>query len=678
MSLQKLTPPNYASVTALVTASAAALLIVSGTILRGVARAQSPDASDWGFYGGDAFGQHFSSLDQIKRENVRSLTVAWTYRTGELGEGFARNSKLTFEATPVLAFGLLYLETATNIVIALDPETGAQKWRYDPKIDRKRQYSDVAARGVSVWEDTDPKRQGMCARRVFVGTLDARLISLDATSGQPCSDFGSSGQVDLTRDVRIRDRSDYEVTSPPAIVGDTVVVGSSIGDNRATDVERGVIRAFDARTGAQRWSFDPIPDDSTHPAAAEWNLSQASTTGAANSWGVMSVDEEHGYVLVPTGSASPDFFGGKRLGSNRFANSLLALDAANGRLVWHQQLVHHDLWDFDLAAQPALVDIEVQGIPVPAVIQASKTGMLYVFDRAKGQPLFPITEKPVPPSHVPGEVASPTQPFSSVPSLVSQRKLEPADAWGVTFWDRAKCRDLIASHRNEGIFTPPDTGGTILSPGYIGGVNWGGIAIDESRQRVFAAVNHVPMVVTLMTQHTLEQQSKSDDFPHSDFARQSGTPYAMRREPLLSPWGLPCTAPPWGTLVSVDLRRNRIVWQVPLGSTEGIGPWFAPTRNFGTPHMGGPIATAGDLVFVGAAMDSYFRAFDLETGRELWKYRLPAGGQATPMTYRAGRDHRQYVVIAAGGHGTLGTPRGDYVVAFALPKSATRPPSGLN
>jgi quinoprotein glucose dehydrogenase len=678
MSLRKLTPPNYASVTALVTASAVALLIVSGTILPAVARAQSPDASDWGFYGGDAFGQHFSSLDQIRRENVGSLTVAWTYRTGELGEGFARNSKLSFEATPVLAFGLLYLETATNIVIALDPETGAQKWRYDPKIDRKRQYSDVAARGVSVWEDTDPKHQGMCTRRVFVGTLDARLISLDATSGQPCSDFGSSGQVDLTRNVRIRDRDDYEVTSPPAIVGDAVVVGSSIGDNRATDVERGVIRAFDARTGAQRWSFDPLPDNSTHPAAAEWNLSQASTTGAANSWGVMSVDEEHGYVLVPTGSASPDFFGGKRLGSNRFANSLLALDAANGRLVWHQQLVHHDLWDFDLAAQPALVDIEVQGIPVPAVIQATKTGMLYVFDRAKGQPLFPITEKPVPPSHVPGEEASPTQPFSSIPSLVSQRKLEPADAWGVTFWDRAKCRDLIASHRNEGIFTPPDTRGTILSPGYIGGVNWGGIAIDESRQRIFAAVNHMPMVVTLMTPQTLEEQAKSDDFPHSDFARQSGTPYAMRREPLLSPWGLPCTAPPWGTLVSVDLRRNRIVWQVPLGSTEGIGPWFAPTRNFGAPHMGGPIATAGDLVFVGAAMDSYFRAFDLETGRELWKYRLPAGGQATPMTYRAGRDHRQYVVIAAGGHGTLGTPRGDYVVAFALPKGATNPPSGLN
>ena len=678
MSPKKLTRPNFAPVNALVSSSTAALLIVLGTILPGVARAQSPDASDWGFYGGDAFGQHFSSLDQIKRENVADLIVAWTYRTGELGEGFARSSKLTFEATPVLAFGLLYLETATNIVIALDPETGVQKWRYDPRIDRKRRYSDVAGRGVSVWEDTDPKRQGTCTRRVFVGTLDARLIALDAGSGKPCADFGTTGQVDLTDNIRIRDRDDYEVTSPPAIVGNTVVVGSSIGDNRAVDVERGVIRAFDARTGTQRWSFDPIPENSTHPAAAEWNLSQASTTGAANSWGVMSVDEEHGYVLIPTGSASPDYYGGKRLGSNRFANSLLAIDASNGKLVWNQQLVHHDLWDFDLAAQPALVDIEIQGIPVPAVVQATKTGMLYVFDRAKGQPLFPITEKPVPRSKVPGEEASPTQPFSSIPSMVSQRKLEPADAWGITFWDRAKCRDLIASHRNEGIFTPPDIHGTILSPSYIGGIDWGGIAVDESRQRVFAAVNHLPMVVTLMSPETLEQQAKTDDYPHSEFARQSGTPYGVRREPLLSPWGLPCTAPPWGTLVSIDLRRKRIVWQVPLGSTENIGPWFAPTRNFGTPHMGGPIATAGDLVFVGAAMDNYFRAFDLETGRELWKSRLPAGGQATPMTYRAGPDHRQYVVIAAGGHGALGTQRGDYVIAFALPKGAKTAPSGLN
>jgi quinoprotein glucose dehydrogenase len=648
------------------------IAMAGAVVIAGTALAQTPDASDWGYYGGDMFGQRFSRLNEINRKNVTHLTVAWTYRTGENGAGFARANKLSFEATPVLAFGLLYLETPTNIVIALDPETGVQRWRFDPHIDRSRQYAEASSRGVSIWEDSDSRHTGACTRRILTGTLDARLLAMDAATGEPCKDFGTGGQVDLTSGLRIRDRANYLVTSPPAIYGNVVVVGAAIGDNRASDVERGVIRAFDARNGALLWAFDPIPDSPAHPAAAEWNLAQAATTGAGNSWGLMSIDEDNGLVLVPTGSASPDYFGGTRLGSNRFADSLLALDAKSGKLVWHQQLVHHDLWDYDLAAQPVLGDIEVQGVPVPAVIQATKTGMLYVFDRTRGQPLFPIEEKPVPPSFVAGEQASPTQPFSAIPSLVSQKPVDPADAWGVTFWDRGKCRDLLSAHRNEGIFTPPDPHGTILSPGYIGGVNWGGIVFDEARQRVVAAVNHLPMLVTLVPQAELQEQMRSGDYPNSEFGRQAGTPYAMRREPLLSPWGLPCTAPPWGTLVSVDLRRNRIVWQVPLGSTEGVGPWFAPTRDFGMPNMGGPIATAGDLVFVGAALDSYFRAFDIETGRELWKHRLPAGGQATPMTYRAGRNQRQFVVIAAGGHGVLNTPRGDYVIAFAL-SAAPRP-----
>jgi quinoprotein glucose dehydrogenase len=638
-------------------------------------RAQAPAASDWGYYGGDALGQHFSSLDQINRSNVARLQVAWTYRTGELGAGFARAGKLTFEATPVLAFGLLYLETATNVVSALDPASGRARWRFDPHIDRTRHYSEASSRGVSVWENTDTHYSRACRRRVFTGTLDARLLALDADSGRPCAGFGEGGQVDLTRGLRIRDIGAYLVTSPPAIYGNVVVVGSAIGDNRATDVERGVIRGYDAQSGAQLWSFDPLPDSASHPAAAEWNLTQAAGTGAGNAWGVMSVDEEHGLVLVPTGSASPDFYGGLRLGSDRFADSLLALDARSGQLVWHQQLVHHDLWDYDLAAQPVLGDVEVHGVPVPAVIQATKSGMLYVFERTRGAPLMPISERPVPVSHVAGEQSWPTQPFSALPALTPQGPVRPQDAWGVTFWDRGKCRHLIASLRNEGIFTPPDPRGTLLSPGYIGGVNWGGVAFDEDRQRVIAAVNLLPMVVTLLSPAQFEREARSGEYPHSEFGRQAGAPYAMRREPLLSPWGLPCTAPPWGTLVSVDLRRNRIAWQVPLGSSEGLTPWFVPAREFGMPNMGGPIATAGDLVFVGAAMDSYLRAFDIETGRELWKYHLPAGGQATPMTYRAGREQRQYLVISAGGHGGLGTPRGDYLIAFALPPAsgAARP-----
>jgi quinoprotein glucose dehydrogenase len=646
---------------------AAALLIIGGAA--GGVPAQSPEASDWGYYGGDAFGQRFSSLDQINRDNVAQLAVAWVFRTGELGAGFAQARRLTFEATPVLAFGLLYLETATNIVIALDPETGRQRWRFDPHIDRAARYAESAARGVSVWASTDPHASGPCIRRVFTGTLDARLLALDADTGRPCVGFGSGGELDLTRGLRIRDRAGYLVTSPPAILGNVVIVGSSIGDNRVADLERGVVRGFDTLSGALLWSFDPLPDSPAHPAAPEWNLAQAAGSGAGNAWGLMSVDEEHGLVLVPTGSARPDFYGGTRLGSNAFADSLLALEARSGKPVWARQLVHHDLWDYDLAAQPVLGDLDVQGAPVAAVIEATKTGMLYVFDRTSGKPLVPITERSVPPSLVPGEQAAPTQPFSALPALVPLRRIEPRDAWGITFWDRGKCRKRIAALRSEGPFTPPDTRGTLLFPGYFGGVDWGGMVFDEERQRVIAAVNDLPMVVTLIPPEALEEQARSGRYPHAEFSWQAGTPYAVRRGPLLSPWGLPCTAPPWGTLVSVDLHTARIVWQVPLGSTEGFTPWPL-VRDFGMPNMGGPIATAGDLVFVGAALDGYFRAFDIETGRELWKYKLPAGGQATPMTYRAGPDQRQYVVISAGGHGPLGTRRGDYLIAFALPRRA--------
>ncbi|HYX74223.1 MAG TPA: pyrroloquinoline quinone-dependent dehydrogenase [Steroidobacteraceae bacterium] len=633
------------------------------------ALAQAPGSSDWGYYGGDALGQHFSTLDQINRANVARLAPAWTYRTGELGGGFASARQLTFEATPVLAFGLLYLETASNVVIALDPESGRERWRFDPHIDRTRRYAEASARGVSLWSATDAAGNRACRHRVFTGTLDARLLALDADSGHPCSDFGAGGQVDLARGLRIRDAGAYLVTSPPAIFGRIVIVGSAIGDHRAAQVERGVIRAYDAESGLQLWSFDPLPDSASHPAAADWNLAEAQSSGAANAWGVMTVDQEHALVLVPTGSASPDYYGGQRHGSNRFADALLALDARSGRLVWQQQLIHHDLWDYDLAAQPVLGDVEVHGIPVPAVIQATKSGMLYVFERSRGGPVFPVTERRVPVSQVPGENAWPTQPFSSLPPLTPQRAVPPDDAWGLTFWDRGKCRQLIATLRNEGIFTPPDLRGTLLTPGYIGGVNWGGMAFDQDHARIIAAVNLLPMVATLLTRAEFEREVHSRDYPHSQFGAQLGTPFGMRREPLLSPFGLPCTAPPWGALVSVDLRQQRIAWQSPLGSTEGFTPWFLPVRDFGMPNMGGPIATAGGLVFVGAAMDGYLRAFDIETGAELWKHKLPAGGQATPMTYRAGASQRQYLVISAGGHGPLGTPRGDYVVAFALPAS---------
>jgi quinoprotein glucose dehydrogenase len=627
---------------------------------------QAPEEEpQWGWYGGDAGGARQSPLAQIDRSNVDQLEIVWTYRTGELGAGFKRADKLTFEATPILVRGLLYVSTATSIVIALDPVRGKPRWRYDPQIERDAHYAEAASRGVSSWIDPASDPTAVCAHRIILGTLDARLIVLDGRTGKPCADFGAGGAVDLTRGVRPTERGEYMVTSPPAVYRDLVIVGSAIGDNRAVELERGVVRAYDVRTGAMRWAWDPIPANDADAIKHGWNVRAAQRTGAANVWSIMSVDPGRGLVFAPTGSASPDFYGGERPGDNTYANSIVALRADTGEVAWHRQLVHHDVWDFDVAAQPMLVDIEREGKSIAAVVQATKTGMLFVFDRETGEPVFEIVERPTPQSDVPGEVTSPTQPFPATPALVSHAAVTPDDAWGLTFMDRGRCRDLIASYRSEGIFTPPSLKGSILSPSYVGGVNWGSLAFDSERQLVIAPVNHLPMVVTLAPLKQLKTMRDSEEFPDSEFARQSGAPYGMRREILASPLGLPCTSPPWGTLAAVDLRRNEIRWQVMLGSTRDVTPWFVPPRTIGMPNMGGPIVTAGGLVFIGAATDNYLRAFDVETGRELWKGRLPAGGQATPMTYEA--DGRQFVVIAAGGHGGLGTTPGDHVVAFALP-----------
>ena len=628
-------------------------------------RQAAEDESHWGWYGGDAGGARQSMLAQIDRSNVEELEIAWTYRTGELGAGFKRADKLTFEATPILVRGLLYLSTATSIVIALDPGSGQERWRYDPKISRSRDYAEAASRGVSSWIDRTADPAAPCAHRIILGTLDARLIALDGRTGKPCAGFGARGMIDLARDARPTERGEYLITSPPAIYEDLAIVGSAVGDNRAVELERGVVRAFDVRTGALRWSWDPIPTSDADATKRGWTPTSARLTGAANAWSILSIDAGRGLVFVPTGSASPDFYGGERPGDNAYANSIVALRAASGEVVWNRQLVHHDVWDFDVAAQPMLVDIERDGKQIAAVVQATKTGMLFVFDRETGEPVFEIVERPTPQSDVSGEVTSPTQPFPATPALVSHAAITPEDAWGLTFLDRGSCRKLIESYRSEGIFTPPSLRGSIMWPSYVGGVNWGSLAFDSERHLVIAAVNHAPMVVTLVPRDRLKSMYESSAFPDSEFARQAGTPYGMRRELLASPLGLPCTAPPWGSLAAVDLRRNEIRWQVMLGSTRDMTPWFVPSRTLGMPNMGGPIVTAGGLVFVGAATDNYLRAFDIDTGRELWKGRLPAGGQATPMTYEV--NDRQLVVIAAGGHGGLGTTRGDYVVAFALP-----------
>lgn len=624
------------------------------------------DDAQWQWYGGDAGGSRHSNQARITRKNVEQLEIAWTYRTGDLGVGFAQARKMSFEATPILIDDTLYFSTPTNVVIAINAATGKPRWRYDPKIPRKLRYAEVTSRGVSWWTDESAEPNAICSQRIFFGTLDARLIALDAPTGRPCVSFGGKGSIDLASGARHTERGQYLVTSPPAVYRDLVIVGSAIGDNRAVELERGVVRAFDARTGVQRWAWDPIPTSAEEAKSRGWTEESARRTGGANVWSVISVDVGRGLLFVPTGSASPDYFGGARPGANNYANSLVALRAETGEVVWHRQLVHHDLWDYDLAAQPMLIDFERDGKAIPAVVQATKTGMVFVFDRETGEPVFEIVERPVPESDVPGEKASSTQPFPATPTLVSHAAITPQDAWGLTVWDRASCRDLISQYRSEGLFTPPSLQGSILSPSSMGGVNWGSLAFDSERQLLLAAVNHLPMVATLIPRDQFEPMRKSERYADSEFARQAGTPYGLRRELLASPLGLPCTAPPWGSLAALNLRRNTIRWQVVLGSTRDRTPWFVPARTIGMPNLGGPIVTAGGLVFVAAATDNYLRAFDVETGSELWKGRLPAGGQATPMTYES--QGRQFVVIAAGGHGALETDKGDYVVAFALPQ----------
>jgi len=631
----------------------------------------APEASvaDWPAYGRDPGGSRYSPLGQVNRDNVKNLKVAWTYRTGDVGKEGVSARKAAFEATPILVDGTLYLSTPFNRVIALDPETGAGRWIYDPKIDLSVGYSEVTSRGVSTWLDPERKAGQVCRRRIFVGTIDARLIGLDAATGKPCEDFGKGGQVDLTRDVELRDRGDYQVTSPPAVIGDLVVVGSAIGDNRRVDVESGVVRAFDARTGALRWSWEPIPRDAKDPARETWKGESAARTGAANVWSLISADPERDLVFVPTGSASPDYYGGERKGSNLYANSVVALRASTGKVVWHFQVVHHDLWDYDVPAQPALITVRRAGKEIPAVAVATKIGHLFLLHRDTGKPLFPVEERPAPQSAVPGEEPSPTQPFPIAPRPLVPQKLTPEEAWGLTPEDRDWCREQIKALRSEGLFTPPSLQGTLVFPGDVGGMNWSGVSFDPERGLLITNTNRLARAVTLIPRKDFDRGKVAEwrkANPTVELGSQTGTPYIVRREFLLTPRFVPCNPPPWGTLTAIDLATGAVRWEVPLGTIPQLAQ-VPDSSQWGSLNLGGSIVTAGGLVFIAAAMDNSLRAFDIETGKELWRGSLPAGGQATPMTYQLRKDGKQYVVIAAGGHGKMGTTLGDYVVAFALP-----------
>jgi len=624
-------------------------------------RTASAAPAGWPAYGGDPGGTRYSPLDGITPANVARLRPLWTYRLGPSTDPGTDARSKAFQATPILDGDTLYLCSPDDRVHAVDAASGERRFVYDPRIDYRGSWS-LTCRGVALW-NAPPGETGPCRRRVFVGTMDARLIAVDGDTGRACTDFGAGGAVDLLAGLGdVRPAETYP-TSPPLVVGDVVVIGGLVADNRRVDPPGGPVRAYEVRSGALRWAFDPI-EPGTTPLPPGPGGAPRFHRGTPNAWSILSADPERGLVFVPFGAPSPDFFGGLRDGVDYYASSVVALDAKTGAPVWRFQTVHHDLWDYDVPAQPTLIDVVKDGRTVPAVAQATKMGHIFLLDRETGVPLYPVEERPVPQTDVPGEWTSATQPFPTFPESIHPAVFDPGDGLGLTPIDRWFCERSLAGHRNEGIFTPPSFEGTIQYPGNAGGVDWGGMAWDPDRRLLVMAQSRLAQVNTVVPREDHPDVTEQARPPRLLF--QEGTPYFTRSEVFLSPFGSPCSPPPWGTLLAVDLRTGRKAWEVPFGTTRDLLP-VPIALEIGLPSMGGPIVTAGGVVFIGAALDDYLRAYSTDTGEKLLELRLPAGAQATPMTYRLAEGAPQIVVIAAGGHATLGTTPGDHLMAFALP-----------
>lgn len=625
------------------------------------------EATEWPAYGGDHRGLRFSALDGIRRENVAELEVAWTYRHRDVATAGSPTGATSFEATPILVDGILYFPTPFSRVIALDPASGAEHWTFDPEIDRSEEYHHLAARGVAAWEDGE-REEGLCARRIFFATIDAYLLALDAATGRPCPGFGEGGRVDLNPAVGpLQARGEYGVTSPPEVVGDRVIVGSMVSDNLRTNAPSGVVRAFDARSGALRWAFDLAPPGYDRDGRPTSDAGYA--LGTPNVWAPMSSDPERDLLFVPTGNPAPDYYRGERSDLDHYGSSVLALRASTGEVVWRFQTVHHDRWDYDVPAQPTLVELEHEGERVPALVQGTKLGVLFVLDRETGEPVFGVEERPVPQQGAPGESLSPTQPIPVKPPPLLPLRIE--EVWGLTPLDRGACREALEGMRYAGPYTPPGTDWSVTYPAPTGGINWGGVAVDPRRDRLYVNTSELAMRVRLVPRAEFEAKGAEGFDPPA--SPQAGTPYAMQRDVFTSPLGLPCNPPPWGRLTAVDLEAGEILWQEPFGRVSDATPIPLDWR-IGLPSLGGPLVTGGGLLFLGGGAGEHLYAFDARSGEELWRGALPAGGYATPMTYRvedAEGGARQYVVIAAGGHGVsheqTGDKLSDVLVAFALP-----------
>ena len=638
-----------------------------------VARPAAQSATDWPMVGNGPASDRFATLRQINVANVKGLRPAWIYHNGEAGlyDGFIPDSS---ETTPIKVGDRLFACTA-RAAFAIDANTGRGLWRFAPGVVTPPVKLKLC-RGVAFYHD--PAARGACADRVIWATVDARLFALDAATGKTCPGFGAGGAVDLRQGMGNVKPGYYYVTSPPIVVDGKAVLGGFVDDNAELDMPSGVIRAFDVHTGALAWAWDMGAPDRIGPPPP----GQTYTRSTPNNWTTFSADPALGLVFVPLGNPSPDFWGGlRRPIDETYGSSLVALDIRTGRERWHFQTVHHDIWDYDLPSAPSLVDLPVAGHIVPALVQSSKQGELFVLDRRTGKPISPVEERPFPHDGVAGERASPTQPISvGMPSL-RLPMLREADMWGITPIDQLICRIQFREARYKGPFTPLGTGETITFPGSMGVSEWGGVSIDPQRHILVVNVSAVPYRSHLIPR--AEAPAWLDKPPvHGEKPRpgeppmdywsnaQVGTPFALHTTPFLGALGAPCSRPPWGRLLAIDLVTHKVLWQHAIGTTRDIGPLGFRTGlplPIGTPNTAGTLVTAGGLVFFSGALDDELRAFDIATGTELWRARLPAGGQATPMSY-VGADGRQYVVVAAGGHVALRTRPGDAIVAFALPR----------
>lgn len=656
------------SVTTAVLTVIAPLLTRTGVTGAGIApsRYSMAGPADWPSYG-NSHSDHFGPVGEITPENVGRLTRAWVYRTGLLGPDGKRKAGL--ELTPLMVDGVLYGCTSFDSIFAVEPDTGKQLWRRDT-LARPVAGGHPVCRGLAFYRAASGAAD--CPTRILVATIDNYLVALNARTGEPCAGFGDGGRVDLLPGLGQFPPGWIHPTSPPTVVNGTAVVGAFVIDNQSTNVPPGVIRGYDATTGILKWAFDPSRPDNPTPLPPD----SVYTPSTPNAWTVFSGDEALNLIFVPMGNGSPDFYGGSRsVTTERFSSALVALDASNGTVRWVFQAVHHDLWDYDLASQPALVDFPLHGIRVPALILPTKTGQLFVLDRRSGQPLTRVEERKAPISTLPGERSSPTQPYSVDMPDLSGKPLVEADMWGLTPFDQLYCRIAFKTSRYDGLYTPMGLRPSIRYPGELGGIDWGGVSIDEKRSLLIVNVNYMADRDQFITR---EQADREKLFPKTDprghFApggAMAGTPYGVHWGPFLTALGIPCQQPPFGSLSAIDLRSRKTIWSRPLGDARNSGPFnlaLGLPIQLGAPNIGGTLVTGTGIIFVGATQDEMFRAFDVHSRKLLWQTKLPAGGHATPMTYQAGDGH-QYVVIAAGG-GALQDELGDFLVAFRLSSTA--------